>query len=92
MANLARMAEVARLLELLQPLEEQLLPNELEMVRSLRLKYADPAVTDFDDAVVLEVILRNIEIRRGFRIDPKTDGGRVFELERRPEDPETSET
>lgn len=83
MTNLARMAEVARLLEALEPLEDQLLANELEMVRSLRTKYAEPGVTDFDDAVVLEVVLRNVEIRRGYLIDAKTESPRLYELERR---------
>ena len=82
MADLVRLAEVNRLLEALAPLEDRLLPNELEMVRSLRAKYAEPGVTDFDDSVVLEVILRNIEVRQGYGMDPKTAPSRTYELQR----------
>ena len=83
MSNLARMAEVQRLLEQLEALQEKLLPNEREMVSSLRAKYDEPGVTDFDDAIVLEVILRNIEIRKGYAIDAKADAPRHYDLERR---------
>ena len=83
MTNLTRMAEVQRLLDRLETLEDKLLPNELEMVRSLRAKYDDPGITDFDDAIVLDVILRNIEIRKGYRIDARADALRRYDLERR---------
>ncbi len=83
MVNLTRHVEAQRLLEELAALEGALLPNELEMVRHLRAKYAEPGVTDFDDVTVLEVILRNVEVRKSYGMDPKTDGGRVYELERK---------
>ena len=67
MTNLARHAAVTELLERLERLEDRLLPNEREMVAHLRSKYAEPGVTDFDDAHCLEVILRNVEIRKGYR-------------------------
>ena len=89
MVNLARHVEAQRLLERLAAVEDALLPNELEMVRHLRAKYAEPGVTDFDDVTVLEVILRNVEIRKGYGMDPKTDGGRVYELERKGDGGET---
>ena len=66
MSNILRLAEVTALLERIAPLEEQLLPNERQVVQSLREKYRQPGVTDFDDARCLEVILRNHEIRKGF--------------------------
>ena len=69
MSNILRLAEVTALLERIAPLEEELLPNERQMVRSLRDKYRQPGVTDFDDARCLEVILRNHEIRKGFATD-----------------------
>lgn len=69
MTNLLRHAEVTALLERLAPLEAQLLPNERQMVQALRDKYARPGVTDFDDARCLEVILRNLEIRKGYDMD-----------------------
>ena len=70
MTNLLRHTEVTALLERLEGLEDRLLPNELEMLRALRAKYAEPGVTDFDDARCLEVILRNVEIRKGHRGGP----------------------
>ena len=70
MTNLARHAAVTELLERLERLEDRLLPNEREMVAHLRLKYAEPGVSDFDDAQCLEVILRNVEIRKGYQDGP----------------------
>ena len=84
MFDMARHVEVMSLLEKLQAVEDQLLPNELEMVRSLRAKYAEPGHNDFDDVTCLEVILRNVEVRKGYRIDPKRDGGRVIDMPRKP--------
>lgn len=83
MVNLARHAEAQRLLEQIAAVEEQLLPNELEMVHHLRAKYGEPGVNDFDDVTVLEVILRNVEIRKGYRIDAKRDAPRAYDLERK---------
>ena len=60
--------------------EGELLPNERETYRSLALKYAEPATPDATDAVCLDVILRNVAIRKGYDFDAKTDGGRVIEL------------
>ena len=74
MTNLLRHTEVTALLERLAPLENQLLPNERQMVQALRDKYAQPGVTDFDDARCLEVILRNLEIRKGFETDSEENG------------------
>ena len=71
MTNLLRHAEVTALLERLAPLEGQLLPNERQMVQAIRDKYAQPGVTDFDDAHCLEVILRNLEIRKGYDMERK---------------------
>ena len=83
MVNLARHVEAQRLLEEIAAVEDQLLPNELEMVHHLRAKYGEPGVTDFDDVTVLEVVLRNVEIRKGYRIDARKDAGRVYELARK---------
>lgn len=82
MVNIAATAHINRLLEELGGLEDQLMPNELEMMHSLKQKYAEPITADPFDVTALEVILRNIEVRKGFRIDPKKDGGRVIDLPR----------
>ena len=34
------------------------------------------------DATALEVILRNVEVRKGYDFDPRRDGGRVIDLPR----------
>ena len=82
MFNMAAYAEFKRLIDELGALDDQLMPNELETYRSLAMKYAEPMSPDPIDTSCLEVILRNIEIRRGYNFDPKTDGGRVMDLHR----------
>ena len=52
------------------------------MVRSLKAKYAEPLSPDPFDVTCLEVMRRNVEIRKGYRFDPKRDGGRVIDLPR----------
>lgn len=83
MFDMARHVEAQRLLEQIEAVEDQLLPNELEMVRSLKAKYAEPNHSDFDDVVVLEVVLRNVEIRKGYRIDARKDAPRNYDLDRK---------
>ena len=80
MFNMARHAEAMRLLEAVAAVADELTPNELELYRSLKAKYEQPGHNDFDDAVCLEVILRNIEVRKGFNMDPRKDPGRVIEI------------
>ena len=72
---MAQYVEVQRLLEEVAVVEARLSPNERELYRSLKAKYAEPLSIAFDDKVCLEVLLRNVEVRRGlpgqldFRID-----------------------
>ncbi len=80
MFEMAKFVEVKRLLDQVEAVETGLTPNEREMFRSLLAKYAEPGQTDFDDQVCLEVILRNVEIRKGYNIDPVRDPGRVIDL------------
>lgn len=83
MFDMARHVEVKSLLDRLAEVEDKLLPNELEMVRHLRDKYDAPGHGAFDDVTCLEVILRNVAVREGYRMDPKKDGGRVIDLPRK---------
>ena len=83
MFDMARHVEIKRLLEQLAEVEDKLLPNELEMLRSLAAKYDEPGHGDFDDVTCLEVILRNVEVRKGFKMDPKRDSGRVIDMPRK---------
>jgi hypothetical protein len=82
MFSLADFAEVKRLLEAVAVVEEGLTPNELELYRSLKAKYDDPGAGSFDDKTCLEVILRNIEIRKGYRLVPGDTAGRVIDMPR----------
>jgi len=81
MFDMARHLRVTALLDEVRAVEERLISNEREMVAHLREKYADPGHSDGDDAAVLEIILRNVEIRRGFDIDPKKHTPLAFEAE-----------
>ncbi len=75
--------ELKRLLTQLEAIEEKLMPNELEMLRSLLAKYVEPLNPDPFDVTSLNVMLRNVEIRKGYRFDPKKDGGRVINFPRK---------
>jgi len=80
--DMARHVRVTGLLEEVAAVEDRLTPNELEMVRHLRDKYADPGHGDDDDDLVLQVILRNVGIRRGFDIDARSHTPRAVTAER----------
>ena len=82
MPDLIDLVEVNRLLDRLAAVEENLTPNERELFHSLKGKYREPGVTSFDDKVCLEVMLRNIEIRRGYGLDPQDTVGRIVDLPR----------
>ena len=83
MFNMTRYAELKRLLTEVEGIEEKLMPNELEMLRSLQAKYVEPLNPDPYDVTSLNVMLRNVEIRKGYLFDPRRDGGRVINLPRR---------
>ncbi|MCH7693812.1 MAG: hypothetical protein IID50_10250 [Proteobacteria bacterium] len=74
--------ELKRLLTEVEAIEEKLTPNELDMLRSLKAKYIEPLNPDPFDVTSLNVMVRNVEIRRGYRFDPRKDGGRVINLPR----------
>ncbi len=82
MVNLAYHAEVLKLLAEVEAMAADLTPNELEMLSHLRSKYAVPDHGDFDDKICLEVMLRNVAIRKSYTMDPKSDAARVIELAR----------
>ena len=82
MFKIAEYSELLRLLEEAQALEQALMPNELEMLRSLKAKYDEPMSVDPFDLTALNVMLRNVEIRKSYQFDPKKDAGRVIDLPR----------
>ena len=88
MFNLTNYADVKRLLGELETLEDQLRPNELEMLHSLCDKYAEPIAIDPFDTTALSVMLRNIEVRKNYDFDLKKDAGRTIDLPRKVEDDE----
>ena len=67
--------------------QEELTPNERELFHNLRAKYREPGVTSFDDKICLEIMLRNVGIRRGYGLDPGDTVGRIIDLPRT-DDPE----
>ena len=80
MVNIARYVEVQQLLDSVEGVIDRLTPNEIEMFRKLQAKHAEPGQVDFDDVTCLEVILRNVEIRKGYRVDPGETASRVINL------------
>ncbi len=72
--------ELRRLLRKVEAIEEKLMPNELEILRSLKANYVELLDPDPFDVTSLNVMLRNVEIRKGYRFDPRRDGGRVINL------------
>jgi len=82
LVNLAYHAEVLKLLAEVEAMAADLTPNELEMLSHLRSKYAVPDHSDFDDKICLEVMLRNVAIRSGYTMGPKSDAARVIEVTR----------
>ena len=82
MVELAAFVALQRLIEAAEAVEGSLMPNEREMVHSLKSKYRAPMDVDPFDATALEVILRNVEVRKGYDFDPQRDGGRVIDLPR----------
>lgn len=82
MPKLSELAEVMGLLDRLAAVEDELTPNEHELYRSLKAKYEAPGPTSFDDRVCLEVMLRNVAVRRGYDLDPQDTVGRIIDLPR----------
>lgn len=80
MFNITAYVSFKQLIDQVGALDDQLMPNELETYRSLAVKYTEPLSPDPIDTACLEVILRNIDIRRGYDFDPAIDGGRVIDL------------
>jgi hypothetical protein len=83
MGDLVNHSEVLRLLAEAEAMAADLTPNEQEMLSHLKSKYAAPDHGDFDDKICLEVMLRNVAIRKGYTMDPKNDAARVIEVTRK---------
>ena len=82
MVKLAAYAEIKTMLDRAAEVEDELLTNELEMLHSLTAKYSEPLNLDPFDVTAIEVILRNVGVRKGFSFDVKKDAARVIDLPR----------
>ncbi len=80
MVNLVQHVEMLQLLEEVGASQKDLMPNEKEMLAHLREKYSEPAPGHFDDKICLEVILRNVAIRRAHGLSPAEAASRVIDL------------
>ncbi len=86
MFDMTAYAQLKILLSELDKVEDKLMPNELEMMHAIKAKYTDPQSPDPFDSTALNVILRNVEVRKGFKIDNKKDTSRVINLPTADED------
>jgi hypothetical protein len=71
MTDLAQFIQIQHLLEAIEAVEDKLAPNELEMYHALKARHADPGLIPFGDVTCLEVILRNVGIRKGYDMEPR---------------------
>ncbi len=83
MVNLAHYAEIKTLLDEVAVLADQLSPNERELFHTLAARYEEPVTGTFDDKTCLEVMLRNVELRKGYGLKA-SDATRRVDLERKP--------
>ena len=82
MVKLAAYAKFKTMLDRAAEIEDEFLPNELEMLHSLNAKYSEPLNLDPFDVTAIEVILRNVGVRKGFSLDVKKNAARVIDLPR----------
>ena len=66
MVNLAHYAEIKTLLEEVAKIAEELSPNERELFHTLTARYQELVTGSFEDKTCLEVMLRNVEVRRSY--------------------------
>jgi len=78
--NLPNYVETKRLLDEIEAVADDLMANEIEMFASLKAKYAEAVDSDPFDVTALNVLLRNVAVRKGYDFDPRRDGGRVIDL------------
>ena len=85
MLDLANRAQVLELLESCESQKDQLTANEFEMYSQLKSKYysVDEGSLDesFDDKICLEVMLRNIGIRKSVNMN-KNEATRVIDVKK----------
>ncbi len=82
MVKLAHYAEIKTLLDEVASVADQLSPNERELFHTLAARYEEPVTGSFDDKTCLEVMLRNVVLRKSYGMKPGEATRRV-ELERK---------
>ncbi len=84
MVNLAHYAEIKTLLDRVTALADDLSANERELFHTLAARYDEPVTGSFEDKTCLEVMLRNVELRKGYGLKAQ-DATRRVELPRKPD-------
>lgn len=82
MVDLANRAQVLELLEACEQQKDQLTANEFEMYSQLKSKYREADDGSFDDKICLEVMLRNIGIRKSVNMN-KNEATRVIDVDKK---------
>jgi hypothetical protein len=80
--NLAHYAEIKALLDAVAARADELSPNERELFHTLAARYEEPVAGSFEDKTCLEVMLRNVELRKGYGMKA-SDATRRVELARK---------
>ncbi len=83
MVNLAHYAEIKTLLAEVTGLADDLSPTERDLFHTLSVRYEELVTGTFDDKICLEVMLRNVEIRKGYGLNAG-DATRRIDLPREP--------
>lgn len=84
MVNLVQYAEMKASLDKVAGLAEELSPNERELFHTLAARYEEVVNGSFDDRTCLDVMLRNVEIRKRYGLKAR-DATRRIDLPRKPE-------
>ena len=82
MPELEDRKQVLELLSECAVIKEQFTANEYEMYSHIKEKYEIESEGSFDDKICLEVLLRNISIRKDLALD-KDDITRVIDVEKK---------
>ena len=82
MVNLAHYAEIKALLDEVAACADDLSPNERELFHTLAARYEEPVTGSFEDKTCLEVMLRNVGLRKGYGMKA-SDATRRVDLPRR---------
>lgn len=82
MVNLAHYAEIKSLLDEVTAVADRLSPNERELFHTLAARYEEPVTGTFDDKTCLEVMLRNVALRKGYGLKA-SEATRRVDLERK---------